>query len=79
MSNEKTGGQGAPGQGARVRVTLVRGWAGKRDSQIATLRALGLRRRGQSNVLDDSPSLRGAIEAVGHLVRVEPEAWEPLT
>ena len=68
MSDQKTGGRPA-----RVRVTMVRGWAGKRDSQLATLRGLGLRRRGQSNVFDDSPSLRGAIEAVGHLVTVELE------
>ena len=62
------------GQGGRVRVTLVRGWAGKRKTQVATLRALGLRRCGQSNVLEDTPSVRGAIQAVSHLVRVEPEA-----
>jgi len=68
MANTKTG------QSGRLRVTLVRGWAGKRDAQIATLRALGLRRRGQSNVLADTPSLRGALAVVGHLVTVEPES-----
>lgn len=53
-----------------VRVTLVRGWAGKARTQQATLRALGLRRTGDSNELPDTPSVRGAIYKVQHLVKV---------
>ena len=55
----------------RVKVTLVRGWAGKTGNQVRTLRALGLRRRGDSNELPDVPSVRGAITVVSHLVEVE--------
>lgn len=55
----------------KLKVTLVRGWAGKRRTQQATLRALGLRRRGDSNELPDTPSVRGAIDKVAHLVAVE--------
>ena len=42
---------------SKVKVTLVRGWAGKRRTQQATLRALGLRRTGDSNELPDTPSV----------------------
>ncbi len=72
---EKTAGKTAGktgGGGDQLRITLVRGWAGKRRRQQRTLRSLGLRRTGDSNVIADSPSLRGAIEAVAHLVRVDP-------
>lgn len=54
-----------------LRVTLVRGWAGKTTNQRRTLRALGLRRRGDVNELPDRPSVRGALDVVAHLVRVE--------
>jgi large subunit ribosomal protein L30 len=57
--------------GARVRVTLVRGWAGKGVRQVATLYGLGLRRTGDSRELPDNASVRGAIEMVAHLVKVE--------
>ena len=56
---------------SKLKVTLVRGWAGKRRTQQATLRALGLRRSGDSNELPDTPSVRGAIDKVAHLVEVE--------
>lgn len=55
----------------RVKVTLVRGWAGKGIRQTATLRGLGLRRSGDCRELPDNPSVRGAIEKVSHLVTVE--------
>jgi large subunit ribosomal protein L30 len=58
--------------GGRLRVTLVRGWAGKTERQVRTLRGLGLRRSGRSNELPDVPTVRGAIEKVAHLLRVEP-------
>ncbi len=55
----------------KVKVKLVRGWAGKRQTQVRTLRALGLRRCGDTNELPDTPSVRGAIGKVAHLVEVE--------
>ena len=54
-----------------LRITLARGWAGKARTQQATLRALGLRRSGDVNELPDSPSLRGSLAKVSHLVIVE--------
>ncbi len=57
---------------SRIRVTLVRGWAGKSDVQVRNLRALGLRRSGDARELPDTSDIRGKIDIVQHLVVVEP-------
>lgn len=54
-----------------VRITLVRSPIGYSQSQKDTIRALGLRRMNQSVEHLDVPSLRGMIDKVSHLVRVE--------
>ncbi len=52
-------------------VTQVRSGIGTKPKHRATLRALGLRRIGQSNTLPDRPEIRGMIARVPHLVTVE--------
>ena len=55
----------------RVRVTQVRS-AGKRTKdQQATLIGLGLGRLNRSRELEDTPSVRGMVNKVKHLLRVE--------
>ncbi len=54
-----------------VRLTLVKSPIGYGKDQKATLRALGLRRMHQRVEHVDSPSLRGMIARVIHLVQVE--------
>jgi large subunit ribosomal protein L30 len=54
-----------------IRVTLVRSPIGYTERQKATVRALGLRRMHQSVEHVDSPSLRGMLAKVSHLVDVE--------
>jgi large subunit ribosomal protein L30 len=56
---------------AKLRVTQVRGMAGKPRHQRATVRALGLRRIRHAVVKDDRPEIRGMIARVRHLVDVE--------
>jgi large subunit ribosomal protein L30 len=56
---------------AKLRITQVRGTARIRPEHRGTLRALGLRGIGQSNVLPDRPEIRGMIARVPHLVTVE--------
>jgi len=56
---------------AKLRVTQVRSSIGTKPKHRGTLRALGLRRRGQSNDLPDRPEIRGMIARVPHLVTVE--------
>ncbi|GBD10958.1 50S ribosomal protein L30 [bacterium HR23] len=62
--------------GKLVRITLVRSPIGSKAYHKKTVQALGLRRLHQSVLFPDSPSLRGMLKAVQHLVRVEevPEA-----
>lgn len=54
----------------RVRITLVRSALGYSERHKATVRALGLRRLHQSVELADTPTLRGMLAKVGHLVTV---------
>jgi large subunit ribosomal protein L30 len=55
----------------RLKVTQVRGLAGKPRPQRDTLRALGLRRIRHAVVKEDRPEIRGMIARVRHLVDVE--------
>ena len=65
--------QAAPAKASKkVRVTQFGSPIGREDYQLATLKGLGLNRRHRSRVLEDTPSVRGMIERVKHLVRVEP-------
>jgi large subunit ribosomal protein L30 len=56
---------------ANLRVTQVRSAIGTKPKHRGTLRALGLRGIGQTNVLPDRPEIRGMIARVPHLVLVE--------
>jgi large subunit ribosomal protein L30 len=44
---------------------------GRRHDQKETLKGLGLNRRHRRRVLEDTPSVRGMIKKVKHLVQVE--------
>jgi len=55
-----------------VKVTQIRSPAGRYAYQRATLKGLGLNKMNRSRVLEDTPEVRGMIERVRHLVRVEP-------
>jgi len=57
--------------GKKVRVTLVRGLIGTRESHRATVRGLGLRRINHTVELEDTPSVRGMINKVNYLVKCE--------
>ena len=54
-----------------VRITVVRSPIGYSEKQKRTIRALGLRRLGDSVRQEDTPVIRGMIFKVSHLVRVE--------
>ena len=55
----------------KLKVTQVRSALARGSKQRGTIRALGLKRIGQSVVHDDRPEIRGMIRAVDHLVEVE--------
>ena len=54
-----------------LKVTQVRSSIGSKPEHRGTLRALGLGRIGKSNTLPDRKEIRGMINRVPHLVRVE--------
>lgn len=53
-----------------IRITLTSGLVAKRNDQIKVVRALGLRKFGSSVVHQDSPTIRGMVNKVHHLVSV---------
>ncbi len=55
----------------KIRVKLVKSPIGCKAPHRATVRGLGLRRLNQTVELVDTPQVRGMIEAVRYLVRVE--------
>ena len=55
----------------KLKVTQVRSGVGKSDTQNKTLQGLGLRGPRTTKVLLDTPSIRGMIRKVSHLITVE--------
>ena len=58
-------------EGKRVRVIQVASGLGRKPGQQDTLIGLGLNKLRRTRELEDTPSVRGMIRKVAHLVRVE--------
>ena len=56
---------------AKLKITFVKSGIGYESDQKATLKALGFRKLNQSVVQEDSRVIRGMINKVRHLVKVE--------
>lgn len=59
------------GASGTIKVTQMVGSIARKHDQRATLIGLGLNKRHRSRVLEDTPSVRGMIYKVRHLVKVE--------
>ena len=55
----------------QIKVTLIRSTIGCLEKQKKNVEALGLHKIGSSKVHNDTPVIRGMINVVSHLVRVE--------
>jgi len=55
----------------KILITLVRSPIGNSERHKATIRALGLHRIGQTVEQEDTPTIRGMLRKVNHLVTVE--------
>ena len=55
----------------KVRVTQIASPLGRKPGQKETLIGLGLNKLRRSRELEDTPSIRGMIRKVSHLVKVE--------
>ena len=56
---------------ANLKVTLVKSVIGSRQDQIDTVKALGLKKIRDTKEHADNPQIRGMINKVSHLVKVE--------
>ena len=55
----------------RLKVTQIKSKIGGKPNQRETLRSLGLKRIGDNIVKDDSLVVRGMVNTVAHLAKVE--------
>ena len=56
----------------KLKVTQIASPIGHKPGQRDTLKGLGLDKMNRSNEVADTPSVRGMLRKVHHLVRVEP-------
>ena len=56
---------------AQLKITLVKSTIGRKADQIATVKALGLKKIRDVALLNDTPQIRGMVNKVSHLVTVE--------
>lgn len=56
---------------SKIKITLVKSVIGYPQRQKGTVRALGLRRVGQTVEHDNTPVILGMINKVSHLIEVE--------
>ncbi len=56
---------------AKLTITQTKSTIKQPFKQKRTMEALGLRRMGHTNTLEDTPQLRGMLAQVRHLVSIE--------
>lgn len=54
-----------------MKITLKRSLIGTKKGHRATVNALGLRKIGQSRTVTDNPCVRGMVNKVSYLLKVE--------
>ena len=56
-----------------LKITLVKSMIGRREKHRRVLRGMGLTKLNRTVELKDTPSIRGMVKKVSHLVKVEGE------
>lgn len=56
---------------SKVEIKLKKSFIGRKDDQIATAKALGLRKIGQTVVREDNSALRGMINKIPFMLEVK--------
>lgn len=56
---------------SQLRITMIRSTIGTKPKARAAMKALGLKKIGQTVVHEDNPSTRGQLRPVAHMVEVE--------
>jgi large subunit ribosomal protein L30 len=68
---QQQSGAAATAEAKRVRVTQIGSPIGRKPGQRETLIGLGLNKMHRTRELEDTPSVRGMIRKVAHLLKVE--------
>ena len=55
----------------KIKISLTKSTIGSVQSQIASVRGLGLRKLNSYSILDETPEVLGMIKKVKHLITVE--------
>jgi len=55
----------------KIKITQVKSAIGRLENQKATIKALGIRKLNKSVIHDDNAVIRGMVNTVKHLVKVE--------
>ncbi|SMN16733.1 LSU ribosomal protein L30p (L7e) [uncultured Candidatus Thioglobus sp.] len=71
MTDEKKVVKKAPAKKSTVTVTLLKSYFGRLPSHRATITGLGLKRINHTVTLENTPSVRGMINKVAYLLKVE--------
>jgi len=61
---------------AKLKITLIKSMVGRPEKQRKVLRGMGLTKLNKSVFLNDTPSTRGMVNAVSHLVKAEEKTDE---
>ena len=56
---------------AKLKITLVKSMIGRPEKHRKVLRGMGLTKLNKTVELKDTPSIRGMVKAVSHLVKAE--------
>ena len=56
---------------AKIKITLTKSLIGRKQDQIATVKALGLKKLNSSVEKEATPQINGIVNKVSHLVSVE--------
>jgi len=54
----------------KIKITLIRSLAGKKERHRRTIKALGLKKMHSSVIKEDNPQIRGMIDRVSYMVKV---------
>ena len=55
------------------KITLIKGLSGRKPNQVATAKALGLTKIGQTVTKPNNEALKGMIVTIAHMVKVVEE------
>jgi len=54
----------------KIKITLIKSLAGKKERHRRTIKALGLKKMHSSVIKEDNPQIRGMISKVSYMVKV---------